>query len=83
MGPNVHVRDKETGHEYLVSEARFKRTPELWERLDQGKPKTSVATAAAKKRPARKRAAKKATSKPAATKKAASGHPADSNQEES
>lgn len=76
MGPNVHVRDTETGAEYFVSEARFKNPPKpgLWERLDQGKPKTTVAAAAAKKTAsARKRAAKKA----------ASGHPADSNQEES
>lgn len=85
MGPDVHVRDTETGHEYFVTEERFRNQPKegLWVRLDQGKPKTSVADAAAKNRPARKRAAKKATSKPAATKKAASGHPADSNQEES
>lgn len=50
--PTVPVRDKETGHEYLVSEARYKRTPELWERLDSAKPKTSVAEAAAKKQAA-------------------------------
>lgn len=47
--PSVHVRDKETGLEYFVSEARFKSTPNLWDRLDSGKPKTSVADAAAKK----------------------------------
>lgn len=48
--PNVRVRDRQTGHEYLVSEARYKRTPDLWERLgDPTKPKTTVAEAAAKK----------------------------------
>lgn len=50
--PNVLVRDKETGHTYKVSEARFRRTPELWERLgtDPAKPRTTVAKAAASKR---------------------------------
>lgn len=48
-GPQVLVRDRETGHEYLISEAKYKRSPQLWERLDQGKPKTSVTEAAAKK----------------------------------
>lgn len=63
--PTVPVRDKETGHTYKVSEARYRRTPELWERLDSGKPKTSISAEVEKK------------------KQAASGHPADSNQEES
>lgn len=73
--PQVLVRDRETGNEYLVSEARYKRTPKLWDRIEPvpSKPKTTVSREAAKKRPAQKRAAKKA----------ASGHPADSNQEES
>ncbi len=47
--PNVLVRDKQTGHKYFVSEARYKSSPELWERLDSSKPKTTVAEAAAKK----------------------------------
>lgn len=51
MGPTVHVHDTETGHDYYVSESRFRNPPKkgLWERLDQGKPKTTVAAAAAKK----------------------------------
>ena len=69
--PQVRVRDKETGLEYLVSEARFKRTPELWERIGSAKPKTSVAAAAANK-------AAMATEE-----KAASGQSADQDQEES
>lgn len=50
-GPWVRVRDKETGAEYRVSEARYRRTPDLWDRLgpDPAKPKTTVAEAAAKK----------------------------------
>jgi hypothetical protein len=50
MGPTVHVHDTETGHDYYVSESRFRNPPKkgLWERLDSEKPKTSVATAAAK-----------------------------------
>lgn len=48
--PNVRVKDRETGHEYEVSEARYKRTPHLWERLgDPTKPKTTVSAEAAKK----------------------------------
>lgn len=60
---DIHVHDTETGNDYYVSEERFRNPPKkgLWKRLDQGKPKTTVAEAAAKK-PARKRAAKKATS---------------------
>jgi hypothetical protein len=52
--PNVLVRDKETGHTYRVSEARYRRTPELWDRLgtDPAKPRTSVAAAAAKRKTA-------------------------------
>lgn len=67
--PQVRVRDKETGLEYLVSEARFKRTPELWDRIgpEPAKPKTTVAAAAANKQ----------------DKKAASGQSADQDQEES
>lgn len=51
-GPDVHVRDTETGAEYFISEFRFKNQPKrgLWVRLDQGKPKTSVAVAAANKK---------------------------------
>jgi hypothetical protein len=51
LGPDVYVHDTETGHDYYVSEARFRNPPKagLWERLDQGKPKTTVADAAAKK----------------------------------
>lgn len=81
--PQVLVRDRETGHEYEVTEARYKRTPDLWDRIEAvpAKPKTTVSAEAAKKRAARKRAAKKATST-RATKKAASGHQADPNQEE-
>lgn len=50
--PQVRVRDKETGLEYLVSEARYHRTPQFWDRLGPGspKPKTTVADAAAKKK---------------------------------
>lgn len=72
--PQVLVRDRETGHEYPVSEARYKRTPELWDRIEPvpAKPKTSVSREAAKKRAARKRTAKKATS----------GRQADSKKEE-
>ena len=49
--PNVYVHDTGTGHDCYVSESRFRNPPKagLWERLDQGKPKASVATAAAKK----------------------------------
>lgn len=46
--PNVKVRDKQTGHEYFVSEARFRRTPELWERLTD-KPRVSIDEAAARR----------------------------------
>ena len=51
MGPNVHVHDTETGLDYYVTERRFRNPPAkgLWERLDQNKPKTTVAEAAAKK----------------------------------
>ena len=51
-GPTVHVHDTETGHDYYVSESRFRNPPKrgLWQRLDQEKPKTSVASAAAKKK---------------------------------
>lgn len=51
-GPWVTVRDRETGHVYDVSEARFKRTPELWERVGPNpvKPRTTVAEQAAKKK---------------------------------
>ena len=50
--PQVLVRDRETGHEYPVSEARYKRTPELWDRLTSvpAKPKTTVSREAAKKK---------------------------------
>lgn len=83
MGPTVYVEDTETGAHYYVSEDRFRNPPKrgLWKRLDQNKPKTTVAKAAAKKAAATKRAAKKSAA--TAAKKAASGHPADSNQEES
>ena len=49
---DVFVKDTETGHEYFVSEERFRNQPKkgLWERLDQGKPKTSAAEAAANKK---------------------------------
>lgn len=49
--PQVLVRDKETGAEYLVSEARYKRTPKLWDRIkpEPEKPKTSVSRETAKK----------------------------------
>lgn len=62
--PQVLVKDRETGHEYLVSEARYKRSPQLWDRIEPvpAKPKTTVSTEAAKKRTARKRTAKKTTS---------------------
>lgn len=46
--PDVAVRDKQTGHEYMVSEARFRRTPELWDRL-MTKPRTTVDREAARK----------------------------------
>ena len=51
-GPTVHVHDTETGHDYYVSESRFRNPPKrgLWKRLDQGKPQTTVAEAAAKKK---------------------------------
>lgn len=50
--PQVLVRDKETGHEYRVSVARYRRTPQLWERLEPlpRKPKTTVSAEAAKKK---------------------------------
>lgn len=49
---DVFVKDTETGHEYFVSEERFRDQPKpgLWVRLDQGKPKTTVAEATAKKK---------------------------------
>lgn len=49
--PQVRVRDKETGAEYLVSEARYKRTPDLWDRIEPvpAKQKTTVKAAAAAK----------------------------------
>jgi hypothetical protein len=49
--PQVLVRDRETGHEYTVSEARYKRTPDLWDRIEPvpAKPKTTVSREAAKK----------------------------------
>lgn len=52
--PNVVVRDLETGHVYKITEARYKRTPKLWERLgtDPAKPRTTVKKAAAKKKTA-------------------------------
>lgn len=48
---DVYVHDTETGNDYYVAEERFRNPPKkgLWERLDQEKPKTSVAEAAAKK----------------------------------
>lgn len=48
-GPTVKVRDKQTGHEYYVSEARFRGSPDLWERLTDEKPKVTVDEAAARK----------------------------------
>jgi hypothetical protein len=52
MAADVHVHDTETGLDYYVSESRFRNPPKkgLWQRLDQGKPTTSVAEAAAKKK---------------------------------
>jgi hypothetical protein len=49
--PDVHVYDTELDTDYYVSEARFRNPPKkgLWKRLDSDKPKTSVASAAAKK----------------------------------
>lgn len=49
--PSVHVYDTELDADYYVSEARFRNPPKkgLWKRLDQGKPETTVASAAAKK----------------------------------
>ena len=71
--PQVRVRDLETGHEYEVSEARYKRTPELWERLGPvpPKPRTTVAQAAARR-----------TQEPAPTAGTDAGHEADSTKEE-
>lgn len=62
--PQVLVKDRETGHVYPVSEARYKRTPKLWDRVEPvpAKPKTTVSREAAKKRAAKTAPAKKATS---------------------
>ena len=60
MAEYVRVRDKETGHHYTVTRARYDRTPDLWQELKQpatnsvGDPlppkyKTTVSTEAAKK----------------------------------
>lgn len=48
--PTVVVRDLETNAVYKVTEARYRRTPELWERLgsEPKKPKITVARAAAR-----------------------------------
>lgn len=62
-GPSkVTVRDRETGHEYDVSEKRFKLTPELWERIGPNppKPRTTVS------QEAKKKAASQASRTPAA-----------------
>jgi len=50
----VLVRDVETGHEYTVPEARYRRTPHLWERVgpERKKSKTTVDTSAAKNKAA-------------------------------
>lgn len=49
---NVLVKDKETGNTYKISEARYRRTPELWDRIgtEPAKPKTSVAEKVAAKK---------------------------------
>jgi hypothetical protein len=68
MSKYVRVRDKETGHHYTVTRARFDASPDLWQELKQPatepsgdvRPptyKTTVAEAAAGKK-----AAKPATS---------------------
>lgn len=95
QAPNVLVRDKQTGHEYYVSERRFKASPELWDRLST-KPRTTVDEAAARKTQGD---ALIVTPPPELTEPLGSpedvhpnpgdeeghtsGHPADSNQEES
>lgn len=50
--PQVRVRDLETDHEYLVTEAKYERQPHLYERLgaEPAKTRTTVDEAMARKR---------------------------------